>query len=470
MTKTKISLKRILIYTVILSVKRVAVAVALVATLFACDQPQDIGLASLVPVATYYTDTLTVRTSTVIADSVRTENPDVFLVGRAVDPLLGTVEASSYFRVNVSKIDLGTNFVYDSLELLTSYRFAFGDTIREQEVAIHRLTESIDVTKKYYNTSQVAYDPTPLGKRTFIPRPVSNGVLRFRISDELGREIAGLSGKTEGSTNDEFQKVIKGFVMKGARDNTSIIGFRGAGSGVALRLHYRTIGTTADTVARTIDLLAVAQTATGGTVRAGFNRVIADRTGTAFAGLKPLTRLPASATNGQTFVQDAAGLTTKIEIPYLKSLNRGSPVAINRAQLTIRPVQNTASAQWVVPPFLTLIETDATNRVLRDEQDNERIINADNLALSPTFPQTAQVVPFNRRSRDYTFLLTTHLQAMLTGRKQNDGFLVAPLYTSALGQGNTFFRTQLNNSLNQMILGSGPEHFKLIVFYTEGRE
>lgn len=451
-----------------MSVKRFAVAVALAATFFACDQPQDIGLASLVPVATYYTDTLTVRTSTVIADSVRTENPDVFLVGRAVDPLLGTVEASTYFRVNVAKIDLGTNFLYDSLELLTSYRFAFGDTIREQEVAIHRLTESIDVTKKYYNTSQVAYDPTPLGKRTFVPRPVSNGVLRFRISDELGREIAALSGKTEGSTNEEFQKVVKGFVLKGGVANTSIIGFRGAGSGVALRLHYRAVGT--DTVARTLDLLAVAQTATGGTVRAGFNRVIADRAGTPFANLAPLTRLPASATNGQTFVQDAAGLTTKIEIPYLTSLNRGSPVAINRAQLTIRPVQNASSARWIVPPFLTLIETDATNRVLRDEQDNERIINTDARALFPFSPLYSQVVPFTQRSRDYTFLLTTHLQAMLTGQKKNDGFLVAPLYTSTLGQGNTFFRTQLNNSLNQMILGSGPEHFKLIVFYTEGRE
>ena len=439
-------------------------ALAVTLLLSGCDPIGNIGVTPLTPVETFFTDTLTVRTSTVLADSVRTGNPDYYLAGRYVDPLFGTVTASSFIRMSLfAQLDLGTGAVYDSLVLATAYSYSYGDTLPSQTLAVHRIREVIDPAKSYYNNSTVAYDPTPLAKRTFQPTPRSDGTLRFRLPDDLGKELFALSGQTAGQTNAEFAKVLGGFALIPDAKNTAVLGFQAINNGLALRLYYHTA---TDTTATSFVALAVAVNQTTGQaiLRAGFNRVSADRSGTPLAGLQPLVLRPAG--DGPTYVQDALGIRTKIEIPYLKSLGGGKPIAINRAELNIKPDLSAIQQGLGIPNYLVLLETDATNRTYYNELNYVRLVFNDT-KLSGTDPPA---VAYDSRFNQYTWHITTHLNNIISGVQKYDSFLVSPAYTDQLGVGSTRYQSQLNNRVTRLVVGSKPGDVKLVVFYTEAKE
>ena len=437
--------------------------VVLTTLLFSCDPPGNIGVTPLTPVETLFTDTLTVRMSTVLADSVRTSNPDVFLAGRYVDPLFGTITASSFIRMSLGfQLDLGTTAVYDSLVLYTPYNYAYGDTLPAQTLAVHRIREVIDPLKNYYNSSSLTYDPTPLATKSFLAKPRSNGSLRFRMPDDLGKELFALSGKTAGQTNAEFSKVLGGIALIPSTKNTAVLGFQGTDGALTMRLWYHT---TTDTTSKNFPFNAVVALQSG-TVRAGFNRVTADRSGTPLASLKPLQPVPASSTGGRTYVQDALGIRTKIEIPYLTSLAKNGPIAINRAELSIKPDLSAVQPGLALPSYLVLLETNSTNRVQYDANGFSSIVLNDT-RISASDPPSVSIDP---RFRNYTWRLATHLNGVLAGTKKNDSFLLTPVYTTALGQGGTRYDSQLNNRVSRLVLSAKPEDTKLILFYTQAKE
>ena len=438
--------------------------VVLTTLLFSCDPPGNIGVTPLTPVETLFTDTLTVRMSTVLADSVRTSNPDIFLAGRYVDPLFGTITASSFIRMSLGfQLDLGTTAVYDSLVLYTPYNYAYGDTLPSQTLAVHRIREVIDPIKNYYNNSSLTYDPTPLATKSFQAKPRSDGSLRFKMPDDLGKELFALSGKTAGQNNADFSKVLGGIALIPNAKNTAVLGYQGIENALTMRLWYHT---TTDSTSKSFPLNAVVALESGGTVRAGFNRVTADRTGTPLANLKPLQPVPASSTGGRTYVQDALGVRTKIEIPYLNSLAKNGPIAINRAELSIKPDLTAVQPGLSLPSYLLLLETNSTNQVQYNATGYASIVLNDTKSSGSDPPS----VLFDSRFKNYTWRLATHLNSILAGTKKNGSFLVTPVYTTALGQGATRYDSQLNNRVSRLVLSSKPEDTKLILFYTQAKE
>lgn len=438
--------------------------VVLTTLLFSCDPPGNIGVTPLTPVETLFTDTLTVRMSTVLADSVRTSNPDVFLAGRYVDPLFGTITASSYIRMSLGfQLDLGATAVYDSLVLYTPYNYAYGDTLPAQTIAVHRIQEVINPDKNYYNNSTLTYDPTPLASKTFQAKPRTDGSLRFKLPNDLGKELFALSGQTAGKNNADFSKVLGGIALIPGAKNTAVLGFQGIEDALTMRLWYHT---TTDSTAKSFPLNAVVALQSGGTTRAGFNRVTADRTGTPLAALKPLQPVPASSTGGRTYVQDALGIRTKIEIPYLTSLAKNGPIAINRAELNIKPDLTAVQPGLALPSYLLLLETNATNRVQYNATGFADVVLNDTRNGASDPPS----VLYDARFKNYTWHLATHLNAVLAGIKKNDSFLLSPVYTTALGQGGTRYDSQLNNRVSRLVLSAKPEDTKLILFYTQSKE
>ena len=464
--KTKTSQKPITTCITAWLTKYSAVGVVMLTTLlFSCDPPGNIGVPPLTPVGTFFTDTLTVRTSTVLADSVRTSNPDVFLAGRYVDPIFGTIEASSFIQMSLEfQLALGATAVYDSVVLYTPYNYSYGDTLPAQTFTVHRLREQLEQTKTYYNNSQVVYDATPLAKQTFQPRPQSGGTLRFRLPDDLGKELFALSGKPAGQTNPEFYKVLNGFALIPDKKNTAVLGFTATSQALTLRIWYHT---TTDSTAVGFPISAVLGSPTQTTVRAGFNRVTADRTGTVLEGIKALEPIPASSTGGHTYVQDALGIRTKVEIPYLSSLANQGPIAINRAEFSIKPDLSKVQPGMNIPPYLALLETDATNRVFYDALGFTKLVNNDPFANGSL---ESPVRLYDFRFKKYTWNIALHLNTILSGANKNSSFLITPVYTQSLGQGGTKFESQFNNRVTRVVFGSKPEDIELIVFYTRARE
>ncbi len=440
--------------------------VALTTLLFGCDPTGDIGVAPLAPVGTFYTDTLTVRTSTVLADSVRTTSPDVYLMGRYVDPIFGTITASSFVQFSLeAAVNFDATAVYDSLVLQTPYNYTYGDTLPAQTISIHRLREQVVPLKNYYNDSKLAYDDVPLTTKSFLPRPVTDGgLLRFRLPDVLGKELFALSGKDAGKSNLEFAKILNGLALIPGDKNTTVMGFPAAGGALRLQLWFHT---KSDTTAQGFRIPAVVtDTRTGNSVvRLGFNRVTADRKGTPLANLMPSMPLPSSSESAATYVQDALGVRTKIEIPYLKSLAKNGPIAINRAELSVKPVLTANGPGITIPPYLLLFETNQTNRLFYDANGFTSLVFND-LGNTPVSP----AVPYDSRYQNYTWRIATQLNTILSGTKKNDAFLVSPVYTQALGQGGTRYQSQFNNRVSRLLLSTKKEDLKLIVFYTQARE
>ncbi|MEZ4901913.1 MAG: DUF4270 family protein [Spirosomataceae bacterium] len=436
-------------------------AVLLTIFLAACEAPKEIGLPPEVIAEVQFTDTLTVRTSTVLLDSVRTSNTQQLLAGSYYDPIFGKVSAQPFFEIG-SLLNLNLNsdgttntntYVYDSLILDVQYTYWYGDTLKPIELNLHRLTDTLITNKTYYNNSAISYDKAPIASLKFTPTPFTKNTFKFTLPNTLGKQIFDLSGKTEASTAAKFIQAIKGFTIVPATNNDMVLGFSPT-SGMILSLYIH----------NATDTVALVKTFTN---QKRFNRVQSDKQGTALTQLQPLKPLSASQTGGLNYVQDALGIVTKIEFPYLSKLVQDGRIAINRAELNIRPNQPTSSI-YSLPPGLIMAETDATNRLLRSKGDTELLLPVDGTTFqSYVLPQVA---PYSSKFLHYNFILTTYLQATTIGFKKSTGLVLMPAsFASTLAQLQqpySIYHPLLNSKLERLTINPTPENVKLQLFYT----
>ncbi len=161
--------------------------------LASCDTPKEIGddLFS-VEVGLNYSDTITIKSSTVLIDSIYTGSPNSLLFGNFNHPVLGLAESAFYTQVShIDTLFAKSTSVYDSLTLRLAYANYQGDTTKTQTMSVYRLLDSLNRGTDYFANSSIRNDATLLGRHTFAPRPIRtkamNGdsvrfdTLRFRM-------------------------------------------------------------------------------------------------------------------------------------------------------------------------------------------------------------------------------------------------------------------------------------------------
>ena len=389
------------------------------------------------------------------------------LSGLYRDPIFGQVTAQPFFEVggalNLNLNSDGTvntnTYVYDSLTLEIAYSYLYGDTLRPFEVNLHRLKDTLLTGKTYYNNSSISYDPAPIATAKVTPKPSSDNTIKFNLPAALGKEIMDLSGKPEGATAAKFIQAIKGFTMVSSSGNNMVVGFSPSSSGISLNLYLHN---SADTIALFRQFF----------VSKRFNQVKADRQGTALSQIQPLKPLLAAQTGGLNYVQDALGIVTKIEIPYLQTLFKDGNIAINRAELNIVPNQPVhVGGLFGLPSALTMTETDETNRLLRSKGDTELLLPVDGATFqSYVLPQLSF---YSSKFRNYNFVLTTYLQAVSIGFKKSTGLLLMPVSQAPTVQSYVTnsqpligYFPFLNNKLDRLTINPTKDNVKLMIFYT----
>lgn len=161
--------------------------IAFAILLAACEAPKEIGLPPEVIAEVQFTDTVTVRTSTVLLDSVRTSNAQQMLVGNYRDPIFGRVSAQPFFEMgqtlNLNSDGSTNTYVFDSLRLNVAYSYLYGDTLQPFEVKLHRLSDSLRTGKNYYNNSSIPYDAPrwPVSNSILLLQPTIRSSLNFLI-------------------------------------------------------------------------------------------------------------------------------------------------------------------------------------------------------------------------------------------------------------------------------------------------
>jgi len=371
----------------------------------------------------YLIDTLTVRSSTVLRDSIITSKADNLLVGSYTDPLLGKLTAASYFRVS-----LGNGFrpepeaVFDSITLVLkpdSYRY--GDTTKTQSLfEVHRITSVMPTNvvayaspkltaPPTYNTQVLNYAPTTRAIAAPKGRARPNlRTLRLRLDPAFGEELlaAGRGGRI--NSTDDFDDLVRGLALTPATtDDAAIVRLSAtsADAGLVLYYHLPTDPTAVLTTQFSLSLGA-----------RRFYQVTVDRS---TAGIKslPTTSLAsvsAARTGEQSVIEGALGLQTRLEFPYLTDLQQFGPnLTVTSATLTAQVPTITLSPFVTAPPALTVSISDANNHPLGTYLPS---VTYNNTNISPTS---------GLQESNYSWPIASYCQQVLSRTIPNNGMLLS---------------------------------------------
>lgn len=370
----------------------------------------------------YFTDTVTVVTSTVLMDSLVTSGTGTMLVGQYLDQELGLVTTKSYFQIGVGASSLFSNLsgleensYFDSLALVLHYnRYSYGDTLQPFTLKVHQVSESFEPSDdaNFYNSQELVFNPTPLALVTFNPRPHQQDSLVLRLPDHLGGQFfeLALEDASQINNNTDFLEYFKGLALTpGDTDDGAVIGFVASGTQAYLKLYYHQIDENLEHKEYVFPLTNEANQ---------FNQIQSDRTNTSLIELTTqIEELNARETGEISFLQAGVGLITKIEFPYLEDLRKTEGFFILSAELEIKPVQTFNGGQFPLPERLVLYQTNQYNLIgdplLGDFSADIQfaILNSDD-----EFGQETS----------YQFSLLEYLENEIISEDPSDGLLLLP--------------------------------------------
>ncbi len=401
--------------------------------LASCDAPKEIGADLFsVEVGLNFTDTLQVKSSTVLMDSVQTGASNTLLVGSYTHPVLGTFESFAYTQFANADSLLATNAsVVDTLKMQLVYKSFQGDTNQIHTLNLYKLKDSLSLSKDYFPSSVVNFDPSSVGSVTFRPHPIRsrafNGdslvldTLKFHLPLKLGSELlAKYADKTLAAGGAAFRANFPGLLMKSTTaSNSALVGFSPSYSKLTLHWHNPN-----DTLKYELNYYFSLSNALMAEVNARFNHFNMNRVGALAALAKSGNTVPASSTGQVTYVQSGSGLVTKLDLPTLLKLKGNRNIAVNKAELVLQPTDDLDLNQTLSQ--LTLLQVDSNNRPIRNTYGLGYVLSEGGSGI--------QTASYNSSQKSYTFNITTELQSILNGRKANLGFLVTPtLLASSTG-------------------------------------
>ena len=418
-----------------------------------------------------FTDTVTVRSSTIREDSVLTNSLSQYPLGFFNDPVLG--KTSSNIALSLTMLNSSTTFgtapVLDSAVLVLHYGDEFyGDSTSKFRIEVRQLAEPLSKSKSYYNNTGFNVSPTIIGNQLVTIRRKDsvkvNEILtgkadviktkapqiRIPISSSFINSNFINAGATNFSSQALFMKFIKGLHLKVNEAQSSGqggIAFLNLSDSSRLDIYYKTTsGTTIDTTKISFPISNGSEP-----VAAQFTH---DYTGT-----NVQTQLNNPATQYDfTYVQGLAGLRTKIRFPYLDKLKELGNITINKAELIVSVVGGTDS--YKPAPRLLMYTSDiASQRQFVPDFGTNPAIALSDFDFGGYYDAT------NKR---YKFVVTTFLQDILKGKSKEYDTFIAPVsvpYTRQSGP------VPSGTTASRAILGSGKNgvtyKMKLNIFYSK---
>jgi hypothetical protein len=444
---------------------RNSVLVLISAFLLSCEDPSSIGFGGEngLEGQTFYTDTLSLASSTYLMDSVITSNQSGALVGSYVDPIFGTITSVAYLQPTLkqalnpatytqvtSPFTMESNAVYDSLilRLINKDLVLYGDTLPEMTIQIHRLSQSLSSTKPYNYNQEQAFDAVPLASMKVTIDNFTNAAkdslfyLRFKMPEALGKELTALANSEASKVREDFTNSFRGFRISALSGSKTITAFNlGA---VAdndysnLTLYYHVAGST------TVSGYQFEFTA------GRYNKITTDRTGTVLASLtQPTQSISSTKTNGKVYVQAGNGTAAKITFPGLAKLKNPQ---IGRAELVFSADRDAFSTAILRAPFITLVGINSNQTIKR--------LNGDYGYVNYLLNSTSGILSTYVDSTNlFTIDVTPYLQQITSQSKADDGLALVAAIPVSTGLSAIAF----NSGLNRIVL----QNFKLKLYYTE---
>ncbi|MGI4760946.1 MAG: DUF4270 family protein [Janthinobacterium lividum] len=316
-------------------------------------------------------DTLTVRSSTVLRDSVPSSNSQYLYVGQYTDPLVGKLTARSAFRLALpGGYAPDPTAICDSITLiLKPNAYRYGDTTKTQTlVEVRKLSRDTPIsTTKYSYTAPrltpMGYDSTHtdslLNRNHVAPRGrarPSIRTLRLPLDKAFGERLLSMGKAGRLSTQDDLDAYLPGLVITpAAGDEGTIIGLSATDAGAVMNLYYHVPTDPTTVITSTFSLADGAR---------HFFQIRANRRVAGIGNLPRTALVPvrSALTGNQTVIQGALGLQTRLEFPYLTNLRQfGNNLTVTSATITASVPTATLTPYVPVPPPLSIYYTDAVN-------------------------------------------------------------------------------------------------------------
>ncbi len=396
--------------------------------LVSCDTPKEIGESLFsVEVGLNYSDTITVKSSTILMDSIHTGASGTFLLGSYYHPDLGYVSSGIYAQIaNADTLRSKENSIVDSVKMLLVYKAYMGDLSQQQSISIYKLKDSLSRTTEYLANSSVAIEPTLVTKYSFIPKPIrakstfgdslQYDTLNFHVNKTIGKELLGAyTDKNLVAGGNAFRIFFRGFYFQPESGiKAALLSFSAPYSRMTVYWHNP-----GDVTKFNLDYYFSLSNSYTKEFNARFNQMKAMRVGSLSALQKPGNSILSSKTNNITYVQSGTGIATKIDLPYLNNLKGNKNIAVNKAELVFTSIDKIDLNNTIGQ--LALLEADGSNKPLRNAFGYRYVPSEGGGGI-----QTAN---FNSYSNAYTFNVTTAIQAVLSGKISNLGFILSPTLT-----------------------------------------
>jgi Domain of unknown function (DUF4270) len=302
-------------------------------------------------------DSISPTVSTIYKDSVISSGSGTVVVGSYSDLYLGKTSSNSYLQLSPpAPTDLLNNAQYDSLVVLMKCNGSYyGDTTLPITLSVTQLAQEIKLAEGqggFSNYATFPLNPTPLGTRTFVLRPLTGDSANVRLNDTKGLELYNLI-KTKSDIlkdNAVFTDYFKGLNISATGGN-NVYSFKDS---VVMRLYYHQTDLALQN--KYFDFVFYNK-------GLQYNNITADRTGTPLTALNSQNNELSSAASGNMgYLQAATGLYLKIGFPTIrKLLERTDFIKIIKATLIVKPLANSFNGFYPLPPTLYATQTDGAN-------------------------------------------------------------------------------------------------------------
>lgn len=408
------------------SMKNYILGVLLIIGLISCDDSRNEYLAGSSwanPEARVkLIDTLSLKMSTIMMDSVVTSGQSKILLGRTKDNIFGEVKSSSLFEIAPASFGITSKniAVYDSIALYLTYdNYYYGDTLKTFKLSVYPLESRIKLNSdaNLYNTSKFKYSSNEIGNISFLPRPTKkNNYLKINIDNTYGQYLFNLIKTGNVDSQEYFLNFIKGLAIVPSSDNQAFLSF-GIGNSISLaneeittvmRLYYHTKSSNgADDTNYTLDF----------NVRSGYqyNKIDYDFSNSELQNLAPKNPLDSKTVGNKAYQFSALGIYTKVEVPYInKILNLYPNISFLDANMNVKPAYGTYDKKNYLPGSLKYYIADKTNSILSAFTSSSGQEVSITLSTNNEFQDNSQ----------YTFSVTDYLKNMVDSSTYTNGYSI----------------------------------------------
>jgi hypothetical protein len=397
--KTKITRSPITIFIQNWRVKSFLTLCFTATILFGCkDDEALIGFQKEVPrLGTFYHE-FTLPATTILADSVRTDNIRIYLnqattvdldrlmLGNVNDPVFGEINATPYFQFlppsTGAKIKL-SNPTFDkiTLTLLFDYYF-YGDTTIEadQNIKVYEVqSPGLNRDNKYFNFSQVSIADNPIGETTwtFNPDSVRKSIvnnadgnttndrvdsLYFELDPAFGEKLFDTLVQTKDTLFladiNRFQQSFNGFALVPAQSNI-VMGFNPSKVRTRLTIYFSYVDKDGNTRHARYNM------SLANPLCAGFTKIETNRNTSILSGLtQPYTEF--STGDSYTYLQAGSGVFTRLDLsPVYNYFDTIAGPMLNSAEIYIPALSTAERNHFGKPKSLYYVLAENNNKFHR---------------------------------------------------------------------------------------------------------